>query len=123
MSQFPALKPSARALTQGNSAVQVFQSMSGKETRVITGSAIYGDSLSLTFQNLQEDAAKSIVSHFRTQRGTALSFTLPVEVWAGWVEYQAAITPTQKWRYDGPPSVTGVAPSIMTVSVSLVSLA
>ena len=110
MSQFPALKPSARALTQGNSAVQVFQSMSGKETRVITGSAIYGDALSLTFQNLQEAAAKSIVSHYRTQRGTALSFTLPVEVWAG--EYQAAITPTQKWRYDGPPSVTGVAPSI-----------
>ena len=123
MSQFPALKPSARSLTQGNSAVQVFQSMSGKETRVITGSAIYGDALSLTFQNLQEAAAKSIVSHYRTQRGTALSFTLPVEVWAGWIEYEAAITPTQKWRYDSQPQVTGVAPSIMSVSVSLVALA
>ena len=123
MSQFPALKPSARSLSQGNSAVQVFQSMSGKETRVITGSTLYGDALTLTFNNLQEAAAKSIVSHFRAQRGTALSFTLPAAVWAGWVEYEAAITPTQKWRYDSQPSVTGVAPSIMTVSVSLVSLA
>ena len=34
----------------------------------------------------------------------------------------AAVPSNQKWRYDAPPKIEAVAPSIMTVSVTLVSV-
>jgi hypothetical protein len=123
MSQFPALKPSARAFTPGLPPVTSFQSLSGKETRVVTGSVAFGHTASLTFQNLQEPAVKSILDHFYGQQGTVLSFTLPAATWAGWTEYTAGVAADQKWRYSSQPTVTAVSPGIMTVAVELVALA
>ena len=123
MSQFPALRPSARSFTPGLPPVTSFQSLSGKETRVVTGSVAFGHTASLEFQNLQEPAVKSILNHFYGQQGTVLSFTLPAAVWAGWAEYTVGVAADQKWRYSGQPNITAVSPGIMSVSVELVSLA
>ena len=123
MSQFPALKPSSRSFTPGMVPVQSFASMSGKETRVILGDTMHGHSISLSFSNLQEPAVKLITDHWYAQQGTALDFTLPADVWAGWSQYSSATTDGQKWRYTGQPKIEAVSPSIMNVSVELVSLA
>ena len=123
MSQFPAIKPSSRSFTPGMVPVQSFASMSGKETRVILGDTMHSHSISLSFSNLQEPAVKLITDHWYGRQGTALDFTLPSDVWAGWAEYGSATTTGQKWRYTGQPQVEAVSPSIMNVSVELVSLA
>nr|BAR30333.1 phage minor tail protein [uncultured Mediterranean phage uvMED] len=123
MSQFPALKPSSRSFTPGIVPVQSFASMSGKETRVILGDTMHGHSISLSFSNLQEPAVKQITDHWYNRQGTALDFTLPADVWAGWSQYNSATTSGQKWRYTAQPQIEAVSPSIMNVSVELVSLA
>ena len=123
MSQFPALKPASRSFTPGMVPVQSFASMSGKETRVILGDTMHGHSVSLSFSNLQEPAVKQITDHWYNRQGTALDFTLPADVWAGWAQYSSAITAGQKWRYGSQPQVSAVKLGIMNVSVELVSLA
>ena len=123
MSQFPAIRPSSRSFTPGMVPVQSFASMSGKETRVILGDTMHGHSISLSFSNLQEAAAKQIIDHWYNRQGTALDFTLPADVWAGWADYGSATTTGQKWRYTGQPKIQAVSPGIMNISVELVSLA
>ena len=123
MSQFPAIKPSSRGFTPGMLPVNSIVSVSGKETRVIMGDTMHGHSLSLNFQNLLEAAAKQITDHWYGQQGTALAFTLPAEVWAGWAQYNSAITAGQNWRYKAQPKVSAVSPGIMNLSVELISLA
>ena len=123
MSQFPDLKPAGRSFTPGVVPVSTFQAMSGREMRVILGDTMHGHSLQLSFSNIQEAVVQQILSHWYACLGTALDFTLPPNVWAGWAEYSSAITPGQKWRYTGQPSVEGVSPGIMNVSVELISLA
>ena len=123
MSQFPDLKPTGRSFTPGVVPVSTFQALSGREMRVILGDTMHGHSLQLSFSNIQEAVVQQILSHWYACLGTALDFTLPSNVWAGWAEYSSAITPGQKWRYTGQPSVEGVSPGIMNVSVELISLA
>ena len=123
MSQFPAIKPSSRSFTPGMVPVQSFASMSGKETRVILGDTMHGHSISLSFSNLQEPAVKQITDHWYNRQGTALDFTLPFDVWAGWSQYSSATTDGQKWRYAAQPEISAVTLGIMNVSVELVSLA
>ena len=123
MSQFPDLKPASRSFTPGVVPVSTFRAMSGRELRVILGDTMHGHSLQLSFSNIQEAVVQQITSHWYACLGTALDFTLPSNVWAGWAEYSSAITPGQKWRYTGQPSVEGVSPGIMNVSVELISLA
>lgn len=123
MSQFPSIKPSSRGFTPGVLPVNSFASVSGKETRVIMGDTMHGHSVSLDFQNLQEPAAKQITDHWYEQQGTALAFTLPADIWAGWSQYSSAITAGQSWRYASQPKISAVSPGIMKVSVELISLA
>ena len=123
MSQFPAIRPSSRSFTPGMVPVNSFASVSGKETRVIMGDTMHGHTISLSFSNLQELAVRQITDHWYGRQGTALAFSLPSAVWAGWAEYQSGITTGQQWRYTGSPSIEAVSPGIMNVSVELISLA
>jgi hypothetical protein len=103
--------------------VNSFASVSGKETRVILGDTMHGHTVSLSFSNLQEPAVKKITDHWYGQQGTALAFSLPPDVWAGWAEYSTALTANQQWRYTGQPKIEAVSPGIMNLSVELVALA
>ena len=123
MSQFPAIKPSGRSFTPGLVPVQSFASLSGKETRVVLGDTMHGHVVSLSFSNLQEPAVKRITDHWYNRQGTALDFTLPADVWAGWAQYSSATTFGQKWRYTAQPRIEAVSLGIMNISVELVSLA
>ena len=96
--------------------------MSGKETRILLGDTEIERQLDLTFENVLEAGVKSIMTHWKESVGRFRTFTLPETVWAGWVEYQTAVTANQAWRYEEPPEVLAVAPGIMTVSVVLISV-
>ena len=119
---FPALKPSSRRFAPGIVPVSTFKAMSGKETRVITGSAPVSHSCSISFKNISEAMVKQVLDHWYERQGTALAFTLPPEVWAGWSDYLAAVNAEQEWRYESVPAINAVSPGIMSVSVQLVSV-
>ena len=87
------------------------------------GDRRHGHTVSLKFGNVQEGPVERILQHWNNRQGTALSFTLPSAVWAGWTQYTTGVPSTQQWRYAAEPSVEAIAPSIMNVSVELVSLA
>ena len=123
MTMFPSLRPSARSFTPGMLPINSFTSMSGRETRVITGDTMHGHTVNLSFSNLQEPAVKRITDHWYDRQGTALAFSLSASVWAGWADYADAITDGQQWRYTAQPQIEGVSPGIMNVSVELISLA
>ena len=122
MTVFPSLQPSARSFSPGQVSVTSFMSMSGKETRVLQGDTPHSHRLSLTFANILDATGQQIMDHWTGQLGIALPFSLPAAVYAGWSLYQSTIPDGQQWRYSEIPSVTFVAPGIMTVSVELVSL-
>ena len=123
MSQFPAIKPSSRRFTLGVVPVSTFASMSGKETRVILGDTMYGHAVQVTFSNLKEDVGQQVTDHWAGRQGTALAFTLPSALWAGWTVYTSVVTDSQQWRYKAEPRITAVSPGIMNLSVELVALA
>ena len=123
MSQFPSLEPSARSFRPGKLPVNSFSSISGRETRVILGDTMHGHSIGVQCNNVQEPVVKLITDHWYEEQGTALAFTLPASVWAGWSEYSSAITDGQSWRYASEPKVDSVSPGVLKVSVELVSLA
>ena len=99
-----------------------FKSVAGGETRVLLSNKAAGHQLDLMFENVLEAGVKSIMDHWGEAVGSFHSFALPSSVWSGWVQYTAAVPSNQKWRYDAPPKIEAVAPSIMTVSVTLVSV-
>ena len=119
---FPALKPSSRNFSPGLVPLTSFKAMSGKETRVITGSAPVSHTCSISFQNISEAIVKQVLDHWYGRQGTALAFTLPPEVWAGWSDYLSAVNAEQEWRYESVPAINAVSPGIMSVSVQLVSV-
>lgn len=123
MSDFPAIKPTARSFTPGKLPESTFKSLSGKETRVIFADKYSGHKLSLSFVGMTEAEADAITQHYLNSMGTAMEFELPVEVWAGWMLYGTLVKGGQKWRYEAPPSIETIAPSIMTIGVQLVGLA
>ena len=122
MSRFPQLKPSARTLVVASTNVTNFVALSGKETRVILGDQAVAPTMQLEFSALDQDVAQLILSHYRGQLGTGISFDLPSEVWAGWPNYTAEIPANQKWRYSSTPRVVPVAPTRMNVSIELVGV-
>lgn len=123
MSDFPAIKPTARSFTPGKLPDSTFRSLSGKETRVVFADTYSGHDLSLTFTGLLEADADVIMQHYVDQQGTVLDFTLPASVWAGWTLYGTLVSSVQRWRYAKLPSVQTIAPGILTVDVKLVGLA
>ena len=119
---FPSVVPSARTFVNGEKAMTMYKSMTGKETRILLGDTEVEHQLTLTFSNVLEAGVKSIMDHWSSSIGRFEAFTLPSSVWSGWSQYQAAVKSGQKWRYEERPEVEAVAPGIMTVSVVLISV-
>ena len=122
MSAFPPLKPTARSWTAGQLPMQSFVGMGGNEIRVVTGNRMAGQQLSLVFGNLQEAQASLISTHYDGRLGSFLAFEVPSEIYAGWAYSQSSKPAGNRWRYAGPPSMSFVAPGIITVSVDLVAV-
>ena len=122
MSNFPSVVPSGRVFTGGQIPTTAYKSMSGKETRILLSDKWIEHRLSLTFSNVLETGVQSIMDHWENRVGEYASFSLPSTVWRGWSKYTAAVSSSQKWRYESRPEVTAVSPGIMTVTVALVSV-
>ena len=119
---FPAIEPSSRAWVPGSQPVKSFLTLSGYESRVMLGAEPVGTSLQMSFQNLTEAIALSVIDHFSKAKGTFETFALPAAVFAGMTDYGKVTPSGQVWRYASSPSVTWVSPGIANIQVSLVAI-
>ena len=122
MATFPALKPNGRSWTPGALTQSSFTHVGGAEVRVLLGSKRTGDVLRLSYENLLESEANSIISHYVGERTTFNVFDLPVEVYAGITDYSAITVAGNKWRYTKAPDVQYLSPDVQSVSVELIQV-
>lgn len=90
--------------------------------RVLLSSKRAGDVLRLSYENLQETDANSIISHYVGQRTTFDAFDLSAEVYAGISDYSQITVAGNKWRYTQAPEVQYLSPDVQSVSVELIQV-
>lgn len=122
MATFPALKPNGRSWTPGALTQSSFTHIGGNEVRVLLSSKRAGDVLRLSYENLQETDANSIISHYVGQRTTFDAFDLSAEVYAGISDYSQITVAGNKWRYTQAPEVQYLSPDVQSVSVELIQV-
>jgi len=122
---FPDLRPAAREFTPGDWPSKRFNSQSGSEIRVLYGSRRVNAKLTLGYENIPDTTADDFLADYAAQYGTLRTFTLPVNVRAGWTGTSSAIDapPNTKWRYESEPRVTSVYRGLSSVQVTLVAVA
>lgn len=120
---FPAIRPSSRVWTFGNSPFSTFQSLSGYEVRVQHDDPLLDGRLILSFRNVPDIVSNALAEHYVSSGGGMQDFSLPEEVWAGadqssW-DYFVSAGRSIKWLYAQPTTVEWVGPGISTVTCSL----
>tara|TARA_R110002012_G_scaffold266641_1_gene450263 strand:+ start:582 stop:983 length:402 start_codon:yes stop_codon:yes gene_type:complete len=122
---FPALVPTSRSYTPGVFPEQQFQSQNGAVVRVRYGNQRYSSTLSLTFANITDEKAESILENYVEVMGDDkyAAFTKD-NVAAGasealipWISETNSLL---KWKYASPPSVQCVKPGLSTVTCEFI---
>lgn len=121
MANFPNLTPTTRSYSSGFMPVTKHVSISGYETRVVTGSQIVQQRLEMTFKNVPTTAGQQIVDHYMQQDGEAKTFRLQAATSAGWEEMRDKWGQLV-WRYAEPVNTTQTVNGKIDVSVRLVSV-
>ena len=121
MANFPNVSPTTRSYSTGFLPLTKHVSISGYETRIVTGSKIVQQTLQMEFSNLPTATGQLIVDHYVGQNGEADIFKLQLATVVGWEEMQQRLGETD-WRYAAPVSTTQNVNGRMTVSVQLVSV-
>ncbi len=106
MAIFPALEPTTREYTFGVFPLTEEPSASAGIIRFRHAAIPASYQLTLGYSYLSEAAANLIRTHYGTQAGGFISFTLPSTVWKGHT-FSANIAPLgMLWRYAEPPEET-----------------
>ena len=122
---FPALVPTGRSYTPGVFPEQQFQSQNGSVIRVQYGNQRYSSSLSLTFANITDASAASILENYVAVMGDDkyVVFT-DSNVAAGvstvlvpWIQETNSLL---RWKYASPPSVESIKPELSTVTCEFI---
>ena len=121
MANFPNLTPTTRSYSSGFMPVTKHVSISGYETRVVTGSQIVQQRLEMTFKNVPTATGQQIVDHYMQQDGEAKTFRLQAATSAGWEEMRDKWGQLV-WRYAEPVNTTQTVNGKIDVSVRLVSV-
>lgn len=123
MAIFPALTPSSRTFTPGRHPHSEIPTLDGLQTRVRTSNVVLEQRLRLAFVALTEAQMLSIRSHYNTQQGRFLSFSIPDSLLSG-MTTPANFTPTgYSWIYAGAPQVEDIpGTQRYTVNVELITV-
>lgn len=122
MAAFPSLTPSSRTFTPGRHPHSEISTLSGLQTRVRTSNVLLDQRLRLGFAALTETEMLSIRTHYITQQGRFLSFTIPDDLLSG-MSAPASFTPAgYSWTYAAAPQISDVACGRYDVSVELATV-
>ena len=134
------LVPSTRSYSPGEYPQNEFQALNGVKTIIRYGKYRYNSSLTLGFNNISDGDAFSIVKNytdvtsvynyvvFSSDRGLGgvgvTGHTSTSGALTNLATYMAETSTAaggQKWRYDGPPTVTSVSPGRSNVECKFVA--
>lgn len=132
--QFPALVPSGRSFSPGSYPEKVFESQNGSKSFIRYGNKPVNASLSLSFSNISDDDANSILTAYFDSESVGENY---INFGASSGETLSGIThnPTSgslssrigqyssglRWRFSGPPEYSSVFPGVANVSCSFVA--
>lgn len=122
---FPTLKPTTRAFTAADYPVTSPEYARGIAYPRLRGQRPSGALLELTFNNITDTEAASILEAFALSRSGFHPLSMPTELVSG-IDLQALkdrIRPGTylAWHFNDPPKVDAGIPGISTVTVSLVA--
>lgn len=118
---FPALVPSVRTFTSGNTPQSSQQSLSGVNTGFRLGNRRVEQTLTLGYTNLTETEVNLIKDHYIDRQGTFDIFFLSAEVWNGYTTPPVSLVDTFAWRYAGPPTITDGIIGRWSIDVELIT--
>ena len=111
MSQFPDLKPSWPQLYAWRcSCLNLSGFVWQRNARDPWRHDARSYACSLEFANLQEAVVQQITAHWYACLGTALDFTLPPNVWAGWAGFSSAVRRVKSGVTPASPVLKVLAP-------------
>ena len=123
MAAFPSFTPSQRSFKPGIYPQRSYRSLSGVVTKRTFGNAPSQATLEMSFDNIPDITANSIISHYHSQTTQNQSFKLGTPI----LNLSTALNTLAvgydsnlRWEYANPPEVTLVRPGITNVSVSLI---
>lgn len=124
---FPAIRPSSRSYNPGNYPQTEFVAQNGSRTVIRYGSRRTDSELSLSFNNITDDQAASIMAHFELVNGrwdwvTFTSANGTVGASSSLQPYLQESASGLRWRYAEPPSLQSVVPGRSTVSCKFVGI-
>ena len=125
---FPNVKPSARSYAPGSYPQTEFRAQNGARTVIRYGNRRVDSTLSLTFSNITDAQAASILANYElVNRDWNHLYFMPQNGTAGagseLASYLAEIGGSGLlWRYAEPPSVTSVYPGISSVTCQFVGV-
>lgn len=121
MADFPALSPASRSFTPGIYPVAATAAMSGNQSQLLSGTAMIGSQLRLSFPKLSQSDRLAIEAHYHGQQSGFLSFAVPAEVLSGFTAADFVLT-GYRWVYANPPEVADFCGPFYDVSIDLESV-
>ena len=134
--QFPAVlpAPSSRSYSPGEYPQVEFEAQNGVKTVIRYGKNRTGSQLTLQYENISDDLAGHIIANYVAvmsiydfvdfENTKAMDGIEDTQAGSGFAlrKYmkESSDFSAQKWRYDGPPSVTSVYPGRSNVECKFV---
>lgn len=123
MASFPSLVPTARSFKPGVYPQKTYRTLSGAAFKRTFGTLPYGATLELSFDNVPDATAATIVEHYRNQTAANVRFGLTTSTTSGMASglgLYLTYYDNYRWEYAEPPSIESVHPGRSSVRVSLV---
>ena len=123
---FPPIKPTGRSYTPGAYPTAEFKALNGATTRMLYGNHRSDAELSLEFSNISDTSAALILRNYEqvTPTGDWVSFTSATGAAGAGSSLAAYLQESGgsglRWRWDGPPDLTSVAPGRSTVRTKFI---
>jgi hypothetical protein len=123
MAVFPSFTPSQRSFKPGIYPQRSYRSLSGVVTKRTFGNSPSQATLEMSFNNVPDSTAASIIAHYNSQTAANLRFLVDNTLGgidASLTDYANGSTDNLRWEYSGPPEVQSVRPGRSTITVSLI---
>gem|GEM_PF-5581142 len=95
--------------------------MSGNQSQLLSGTAMIGSQLRLSFSKLSESDRLAVEAHYQDQQSGFLSFAVPAEVFSGFTAADFVLT-GYRWVYARPPEVADFCGPFYDVNIDLESV-
>jgi hypothetical protein len=122
MAAFPSFIPTSRSFKPGIYPQRSYRSLSGVVTKRTFGNVPSQATLDMTFDNVADSTAASILIHYHTETAANRRFlidnTLGIEELLG--DFINGSDHNLRWEYASPPEVQSIRPGRSSITVSLI---